>query len=49
VPLKNAGPDDALLREIAEQLKERFGIGHATLQVEGDGAEVCELAPDHVV
>jgi cobalt-zinc-cadmium efflux system protein len=45
----SAGPDDVLLREITGQLKERFGIGHATLQVEGDGAEACELAPDHVV
>jgi cobalt-zinc-cadmium efflux system protein len=45
----SAGPDDMLLRENAEQLKQRFGIGHATLQVEGDGAEACELAPDHVV
>jgi cobalt-zinc-cadmium efflux system protein len=43
-------PDDALLHEAAEQLRRRFQIGHATLQVEtGDPAYPCRLAPDHVV
>jgi cobalt-zinc-cadmium efflux system protein len=42
--------DDALLHEAAEQLRHRFQIGHATLQVEtGDPAYPCRLAPDHVV
>ncbi|AWK86935.1 cation diffusion facilitator family transporter [Azospirillum thermophilum] len=43
-----AGPDDDLLKEVAQTLKERFGIGHATLQVEHDGA-FCRLAPSNVV
>ncbi|HYC15097.1 MAG TPA: cation diffusion facilitator family transporter [Stellaceae bacterium] len=43
-------PGDAALAEIADQLAHRFGIGHATLQVEtGDPAHACILAPDHVV
>ena len=42
--------DDALLCEVAEALRHRFHIGHATLQVEmGDPAHPCRLAPDHVV
>ena len=43
-----AGPDDDLLKRVAEELKERFGIGHATIQVEHDGAG-CRLAPPEVV
>jgi cobalt-zinc-cadmium efflux system protein len=43
-------PGDALLSEIAHELNHRFGIAHATLQVEmGDPAHPCELLPDHVV
>ena len=42
--------DDALLHHACEGLRDRFGIGHATLQVEtGDPAYPCRLAPDHVV
>jgi cobalt-zinc-cadmium efflux system protein len=42
-------PGDAFLDQIADELKDRFGIGHATLQVEiGDAAE-CRLAPKNVV
>ncbi len=40
--------DDALLQGVAKTLRERFGIGHATLQVEHDGA-ACRLAPADVV
>ncbi|WP_372396818.1 cation diffusion facilitator family transporter [Azospirillum sp. HJ39] len=40
--------DDALLLEIASALKDRFGIGHATIQVEHDGS-CCRLAPADVV
>jgi cobalt-zinc-cadmium efflux system protein len=43
-----AGADDALLRQIAAALKARFGIGHATIQVE-QGAMACALAPPEVV
>ncbi|HEV2675253.1 MAG TPA: cation diffusion facilitator family transporter [Aliidongia sp.] len=43
------GLDDALLDRAAETLQQRFGIAHATFQVEeGDGAE-CRLAPPSVV
>lgn len=38
---------DAFLRAAEAMLRERFGIGHATLQVERGGA--CELAPAEVV
>jgi cobalt-zinc-cadmium efflux system protein len=45
-----AGLDDHLLHEICHELEHRFGISHATLQVEaGDTEHVCRLAPDHVV
>lgn len=39
------GPDDAFLRETAEALRARFGIGHATLQIgHGPPAEACHAA-----
>jgi cobalt-zinc-cadmium efflux system protein len=41
-------PGDAYLRDLCRRLNERFRIGHATLQVETDGA-LCPLAPAHVV
>ncbi len=42
--------DDELLHHAAEELKEHFGIGHATFQVEnGQGAHPCNLRPDEVV
>lgn len=44
------GTDDALLRRACEELRDRFGVGHATLQVEdGDPAHPCALAPENVV
>ena len=46
--IRTAGDDaDAFLHETCAALSERFGIGHATLQVEGGGA--CRLAPSDVV
>jgi cobalt-zinc-cadmium efflux system protein len=43
-------PGDAMLAELAVELRERFHIQHATIQVEtGDPAHPCELVPDHVV
>jgi len=42
-------PGDAFLDQLADELSHRFGIGHATLQVElGDGAE-CRLAPTNII
>lgn len=44
------GTDDALLRRVCDELRDRFGVGHATVQVEqGDPAQPCALAPEHVV
>lgn len=41
---------EALLPHIAEEMKVRFGIGHATMQFETLAmAETCFLRPDHVV
>lgn len=43
-------PHDALLPEICTQIRERFGIGHATIQLETpELARQCALRPDHVV
>jgi cobalt-zinc-cadmium efflux system protein len=45
-----APAEDAFLHAIAAELDARFGIAHATLQVErGDGATACRLAPGDVV
>jgi cobalt-zinc-cadmium efflux system protein len=41
-------PGDQLIDHIADELNKKFGIGHATLQVELDG-DKCRLAPDHIV
>ena len=41
-------PGDAFLIELCETLKERYRIGHATLQIETSG-DHCTLAPDQVV
>ena len=40
--------DDALTAQIVEQMRQRFGIHHATIQFE-TGRLVCDLEPDHVV
>ena len=42
-------PGDSFLVDLCEKLKERFGIGHATLQVETDPHTACALEPDNVV
>ncbi len=43
-------PSDRFIAEVADELRERFAIGHATIQVEtGDALHPCVLAPDHVV
>lgn len=42
--------EDAFLHDACLELKEHFGIGHATLQIEtGDDIRPCQLAPAHVV
>jgi cobalt-zinc-cadmium efflux system protein len=42
-------PGDAFLADVAQELAETFGIGHATLQIEVDPASDCALAREHVV
>jgi cobalt-zinc-cadmium efflux system protein len=43
-------PGDEALAHIADELEHRFGVHHATLQIElGDSDEVCALTPEHVV
>ena len=43
-------PGDSMLNGIAEQLHHRFGIHHATIQIElADTDEACVLTPEHVV
>jgi cobalt-zinc-cadmium efflux system protein len=41
---------DRRLHELTAALRDRFGIGHATLQIETDAdAEMCRLRPHDVV
>lgn len=42
-------PGDAYTAEVASALKERFGVDHATIQIETDPATPCELEPDERV
>jgi cobalt-zinc-cadmium efflux system protein len=43
-------PGDAVLLRIVEELHRRFGIAHATVQIElADTEEVCALIPEHIV
>jgi cobalt-zinc-cadmium efflux system protein len=47
--MPGAHPGDLFLRSTCEQLRSRFRIGHATLQIEIDPDVTCRLAPDNVV
>jgi cobalt-zinc-cadmium efflux system protein len=48
--MPNGHPGDAVLNEMAQQLHHRFGIQHATIQIElADSEEACALTPEHVV
>ena len=43
-------PGDDFLATVCQEVHERFGIGHATLQIEtATGRVPCALAPEHVV
>ena len=42
-------PGDAFCADIARQMKERFGIGHTTIQIETDPDTDCALEPSHAV
>ena len=42
--------DDDWLAEISEDLRQRYNIGHATIQIESGVSRMpCKLAPDHVI
>lgn len=47
--MPQAHPGDVFLRETSEELRRRFQIGHATLQIEIDVDGACRLAPAHVI
>jgi len=38
-------PGDAFLRAVGDLLRDRFAIGHATIQVERDDLDDCAQAP----
>ncbi len=42
-------PGDEFLTTICTELHEKYGIGHATLQIETDEATVCKLAPETTI
>jgi len=42
-------PGDGFTARLAHELHDRFGIDHATVQIETDPATDCHLAPAHVV
>jgi len=42
-------PGDLFLNQTAHELSERFGVHHATLQIETDPANACPIRPDSVV
>ena len=48
--MRPAVVNDGLLARVADELREKFNIGHATLQMEsGDPAHPCDLAPSDTV
>jgi cobalt-zinc-cadmium efflux system protein len=42
-------PGDAFLQKVAGDLRSRFEIGHATVQIELNDAGQCDLQPDSVL
>lgn len=46
--MPDAPCDDVFLCDVANRLRDRFGIGHATIQIERDAA-ACALEPEGVV
>ncbi|CCV08387.1 Cation diffusion facilitator family transporter (fragment) [Mesorhizobium metallidurans STM 2683] len=43
--LPGGHPGDAFLMHTADELHERFGIGHSTVQIETSKESACRLAP----
>jgi cobalt-zinc-cadmium efflux system protein len=46
--VRSGGSDDAFLHHVCAELSHRFGIHHATLQIEISG-DTCKLAPEEMV
>jgi cobalt-zinc-cadmium efflux system protein len=45
-----AGTEDSFLRDVCGTLRDKYGIGHSTFQIEhGDPANPCALAPANVI
>lgn len=42
-------PGDQALAQLAQDLQQRYRIGHVTVQVETDAHGTCALEPDHIV
>ena len=40
--VRSSGGDDVFLKGVCQQLHARFGVGHATLQVEVESLSGCE-------
>lgn len=47
--MPNAVCDDAFLHRVGHELKDKFGIGHTTLQIEKGEDDNCHLSSDEVV
>jgi cobalt-zinc-cadmium efflux system protein len=47
--MPRGNPGDEFLVHLHDALKNRFGIGHSTIQIEVNEDMYCELRPDHVV
>ncbi len=48
--MNDGHPGDAFIRTLGVNLQDRFGIGHATIQIElGDERAECPLSPEHIV
>ena len=49
IVMPEESPGDSFLESVAQELEHRFGIAHATLQIERGDGEECRLAPAGVV
>ncbi len=49
VVMPDGHPGDAFLHHLAHEMKDDFGIGHATFQIETESGHDCVLHPDAVI
>jgi cobalt-zinc-cadmium efflux system protein len=47
--MENGHPGDAFLRGLQSSLRDKFSIGHVTIQIELGDEAACPLAPEHVI